>query len=127
MLKLLNKRLGNTADPIKNPMAYFASLVAKFKRCTLDLYAIEQEEAKQIEAEYQIFYHELQQLRAEKQRLCDQVDAEMKKQGLDTSVIADFITIAEQMKLDAPIRTIEIRVNEINSDPIVIKRNAMAA
>jgi hypothetical protein len=30
--------------------------------------------------------HELQQLRSEKQRLCDQVDAEMKKQGLDTSV-----------------------------------------
>jgi hypothetical protein len=29
------------------------------------------------------------------------------------------------MKLDDPIRTIEIRVNEINSDPIVAKRNAM--
>jgi hypothetical protein len=54
------------------------------------------------------------------------VDAEMEKQGLDTSVITDFITIAEKMKLDDPIRTIEIRVNEINSDPIVVKRNAMA-
>jgi hypothetical protein len=126
MLKLLNKRLGNTADPIKNPMAYFASLVAKFKRGTLDLYAIEQEEAKQIETEYQVFHHELQQLRIEKQRLCDQVDAEMEKQGLETSVITDFITIAEQMKLDNPMRNIEIRVNEINSDPIVVKRNAMA-
>jgi hypothetical protein len=30
------------------------------------------------------------------------------------------------MHLAAPIRAIEIRVNEINSDPIVIKRNAMA-
>jgi hypothetical protein len=50
----------------------------------------------------------------------------MEKQGLDTSVIADFIKIAEKMQLADPIRNIEIRVNEINSDPIVIKRNAMA-
>jgi hypothetical protein len=54
------------------------------------------------------------------------VDAEMKKKGLDDSVIPDFIRIAEQMQLSDPIRTIEIRVNEINSDPIVVKRNAMA-
>jgi hypothetical protein len=106
-------------------MAYFASLVAKFKRGTLDLYAIEQEEAKKIEAEYQVLNRELQQLRSEKQRFCDQVNAEMEKQGLDDSIIADFIKIAEQMHLDDPIRTIEIRVNEINSDPIVAKRNAM--
>ncbi len=126
MLKLLNKRLGNTADPIKNPMAYFASLVAKFKRGTLDLYAIEQEEAKEIEAQYQVLNRELQQIKSERQRFCDQVDAEMKKKGLDDSVIPDFIKIAEQMHLAGPIRTIEIRVNEINSDPIMAKRNAMA-
>jgi preprotein translocase subunit SecD len=92
----------------------------------LDLYAIEQEEAKQIEAEYQVINHELQQLRNEKQRLCQQVEAEMEKNGLDILVMPDFIKTAEQMQLDDPIRTIEIRVNEINSDPMVIKRNAMA-
>ena len=127
MLKLLNKRLGNTADPIKNPMAYFASLVAKFKRGTLDLYAIEQEEAKEIEAQYQVLDRELQRIKTERQGYCDQVDAEMKKKGLDDSVIPDFIKIAKQMQLADLIRNIEIRVNEINSDPIVIKRNAMAA
>ena len=126
MLKLLNKRLSNTADPIKNPMAYFASLVAKFKRGTLDLYAIEQEEAKEIEAQYQVLDRELQRIKRERQGYCDQVDAEMKKKGLDDSVIPDFIKIAQQMQLADPIRAIEIRVNEINSDPIVIKRNAMA-
>ena len=126
MLKLLNKRLGNTADPIKNPMAYFASLVAKFKQGTLDLYAIEQEEAKQIEAHYQIFYGERQQLRDKKNQICDQVYAEIKKQGLDKSVIEDFIKIAEQMQLADPIRAIEARITEINSDPIVIKRDEMA-
>ncbi len=72
-----------------------------------------------IEAQYQVFDRE-------RQRHCDQVDAKMKKKGLDDSVIPDFIKIAEQMHLADPIRTIEIRVNEINSDPIVVKRNTMA-
>jgi hypothetical protein len=41
-------------------------------------------------------------------------------------MIPDFIKIAKQMHLADSIRNIEIRVNEINSDPIVVKRNAMA-
>jgi hypothetical protein len=33
--------------------------------------------------------------------------------------------MAEKMQIDDPIRNIEIRLNEIKSDPIVVKRNAM--
>ena len=37
LLKLLAKRLNNTADPVKNPMAYMAYLVKQLQAGTLDL------------------------------------------------------------------------------------------
>jgi len=122
MLNLLDKRLNNTADPIKNPMAYFASLVAKLKNGTLDLYAIEQEEAKQIEAQYQVIMHEFRQIDVENKQLCKLVNIEMEQGEVDLG----FVATAEKMQLADRLRVLQGRIIEINKDPIVLKRNAMA-
>jgi hypothetical protein len=43
----------------------------------------------------------------------------------DNFIIGFRFISTEKMQLDDPIRNIEIRVNELNSDPIVAKRNVM--
>jgi hypothetical protein len=92
----LAKRLNNTAKPVKNPIAYFSSLVKKLEANTLDLSVVEIEMQieqldQKIEAITQIYneerndYYHCQKL----------VEQEMQKSDLDFKAAAEKIQVAE--------------------------------
>ena len=116
LLKLLEKRLANTADPIQNPLAYFSSLVSKLQCGTLDLSAIKQEEEAEIEVQYNVLNHEYKQLDIENKELCKLVQIEMNKSNLG------FVAAAEEIQLAARLRVVQGRIIELKNDPIVEKR-----
>jgi hypothetical protein len=98
LLKILAKRLNNTAKPVKNPIAYFSSLVKKLEANTLDLSVVEIEMQieqldQKIEAITQIYneerndYYHCQKL----------VEQEMQKSDLDFKAAAEKIQVAETL------------------------------
>ena len=96
LLKILAKRLNHTAKPVKNPIAYFSSLVKKLEANTLDLSVVEIEmQVEQLDQKIQaitLIYNEERNDYYHCQKLVEQ---EMQKSDLDFKEAAEKIQVTE--------------------------------
>jgi hypothetical protein len=104
LLDTLTNRLQNSTDPLKNPLAYFSSLVSKLELGTLDLQAFSsntERAAKQQAEQYERLQQQIDYITqtylaeyAIYKPLHEQIEIEEKKSGLDYWEAADKLQLA---------------------------------
>ena len=96
LLKILAKRLNNTAKPVKNPIAYFSSLVKKLEANTLDLSVVEIEmQVEQLDQKIQAITRIYNEERNDYYHCQKLVEQEMQKSDLDFREAAEKIQVTE--------------------------------
>ena len=120
LLETLTHRLQNSTDPLKNPLAYFSSLVSKLELGTLDLHAFSsntERAAKQQAAQYDQLQQQIdyitQTYLAESaiyKPLHEQIETEVKKQGLD------YWDAANKLQLSATVTPMIEKLNGLYAE-----------